>query len=98
MSKKLYVFVAVLLVAAFVLAACGKSAPAAKTEAPKKPFRIAVVLPSSIHDLAFSQSMYDALVAVQKKMGGESAMQFVYSDGMYKGGGAAAAGGVVTRR
>ncbi len=93
MRKKLYVFVAVLLVAAFVLAACGKStpAPAAKTEAPKKPFRIAVVLPSSINDLAFSQSMYDALVAVQKQMGGKDAMQFVYSDGMYKVDDAAAA-------
>ncbi len=92
MRKKLYVFVAVLLVAAFVLAACGKATPApTKTEAPKKPFRIAVVLPSSINDLAFSQSMYQALLAVQKQMGGEDAMQFVYSDGMYKVDDAAAA-------
>ena len=92
MRKKLYVFVAVLLVAAFVLAACGKATPApTKTEAPKKPFRIAVVLPSSINDLAFSQSMYQALLAVQKKMGGKDAMQFVYSDGMYKVDDAAAA-------
>ena len=92
MRKKLYLLLSVLLVAAFVLAACGQATPApTKTEAPKKPFRIAVVLPSSINDLAFSQSMYQALLAVQKQMGGKDAMQFVYSDGMYKVDDAAAA-------
>ena len=43
-----------------------------------EPFRAAVIMPSSISDLAFSQSMYDALVAIQEEMG-EANFQFVYS-------------------
>ncbi|MCB0142943.1 MAG: hypothetical protein KDE50_23795, partial [Caldilineaceae bacterium] len=35
------------------------------------PFRIAIVMPSSTTDIAWSQAMYDALVAVQTEMGGE---------------------------
>ena len=38
-----------------------------------EPFRVAVVMPSAINDLAFSQSMYEALLFVQEEMGGESA-------------------------
>ena len=33
------------------------------------PFRVAVVMPSAINDLAFSQSIYDALVKIQDEMG-----------------------------
>ncbi len=55
------------------------------------PFRVAVVMPSSINDLAFSQSMYDALLRVQEEMGGEEAMEIVYSDGMFVVDDAAAA-------
>ena len=55
------------------------------------PFRVAVVMPSSINDLAFSQSMYDALLKVQGEMGGEEAMEIVYSDGMFVVDDAAAA-------
>jgi len=54
-------------------------------------FKVAVVMPSAINDLAFSQSMYDALVAIQDWMGGEGAMEFVYSDGMFVVDDAAAA-------
>ena len=32
-------------------------------------------MPSAINDLAFSQSMYDALLKVQAEMGGDSAME-----------------------
>jgi basic membrane protein A len=48
-------------------------------------------MPSSINDLAFSQSMYDALLRIQEWMGGEEAMEFVYSDGMFVVDDAAAA-------
>lgn len=48
-----------------------------------KPFRVAVLMPSAVNDLAFSQSMYDALVRVQNDMGGPEKMQFVYSQGMF---------------
>ncbi len=55
------------------------------------PFKIAVVMPSAITDMAFSQSMWSALVAVQKSMGGESALVLKYSENMYKVPDAAAA-------
>ena len=55
------------------------------------PFRIAVVMPSAISDMAFSQSMWSALVAIQKDMGGESALVLKYSENMYKVPDAAAA-------
>jgi basic membrane lipoprotein Med (substrate-binding protein (PBP1-ABC) superfamily) len=55
------------------------------------PFRIAVVMPSAITDMAFSQSMWSALIAVQKGMGGESAVVLKYSENMYKVPDAAAA-------
>jgi basic membrane protein A len=54
------------------------------------PFRVAVIMPSSINDMAFSQSMYDTLVAIQNEMG-EDNFQFVYSDNMYVVSDAAAA-------
>jgi len=50
-----------------------------------------VVMPSAIKDLAFSQSMYDALVAIQEKMGGPDKMELVYSDNMFVVDDAAAA-------
>lgn len=59
--------------------------------APVKPFRVAVVMPSAINDLAFSQSMYDALVRVQTEMGGPDKFEFVYSEGMFNVDDAAAA-------
>lgn len=99
MKKNLLVML--VLVFALVLSACGGSAaptkePAAPapTEEPAaaaKPFRVAIIMPSSITDLAFSQSMYDALLAVQKEMGGESAMEIDYSEGMFVVDDAAAA-------
>jgi len=55
-----------------------------------KAFRVAVIMPSSINDLAFSQSMYDAMVAIQEEMGKEE-FQFVYSESMFVVADAAAA-------
>jgi basic membrane protein A len=54
-------------------------------------FRVAVIMPSNINDLAFSQSMYDALIAIQSEMGGEEKMELVYSEGMFVVDDAAAA-------
>jgi basic membrane lipoprotein Med (substrate-binding protein (PBP1-ABC) superfamily) len=45
-------------------------------------FSVAVVAPSAINDLAFSQSMYDALVAIQEEMG-EEAFQFDFQEGTF---------------
>jgi basic membrane protein A len=47
-----------------------------------EPFRVAAVAPSATNDLAFSQSMYDALLAVQEEMG-EDAFQFDFQDGTF---------------
>jgi basic membrane lipoprotein Med (substrate-binding protein (PBP1-ABC) superfamily) len=79
--KKLSVILIGLLVLAMVLMGCQAATPAA-TEASAKSFRVAVVMPSKINDLAFSQSMYDALMAVQNEMGKEN-FEFVYSDNMF---------------
>jgi basic membrane protein A len=62
------------------------------TEAPAaEPFRVAVVMPSAINDLAFSQSMYDALLRIQEEMGGPDAFEIVYSENMFVVDDAAAA-------
>lgn len=66
------------------------SAPAASAPA-AAPIRIAVVMPSATNDLAFSQSMYQALRAIQTERGGESGMQLVYSENMFNVPDAAAA-------
>jgi len=60
-------------------------------EPPAEPFRVAVVMPSAINDLAFSQSMYDALLRVQVDMGGPEAFEIVYSESMFVVDDAAAA-------
>ncbi len=45
-------------------------------------FRVAVVAPSATDDLAFSQSMYDAMLALQEVYGEEN-FQFVFQDGTF---------------
>lgn len=45
-------------------------------------FRVAAVAPSATNDLAFSQSMYDALMAIQTEMG-EDNFQFDFQDGTF---------------
>jgi len=55
-----------------------------------KAFRVAVIMPSSISDLAFSQSMYDALLTIQEEMGKEN-FEIVYSESMFVVADAAAA-------
>ena len=84
------------LVFALVAAACGSggtttTAASGTTGASTEPFKVAMVAPSAVTDLAFSQSMYDALLAVQQEMGGESAMEIAYSDNLFVVDDAAAA-------
>ena len=90
--KKFAWFLTVVLAFSLVLSACGSgAAPAPATSAPVEKFRVAVVMPSAINDLAFSQSMYDALVRVQKDMGGPDKFEIVYSENMFVVDDAAAA-------
>ncbi|MBN2549149.1 MAG: BMP family protein [Anaerolineales bacterium] len=85
--KKMFITLSLFVIAAMLLSACQPAAT--PTEAPKpteapveKAFRVAVVMPSKINDLAFSQSMYDALVMIQNEMGKDK-FEFVYSDNMF---------------
>jgi basic membrane lipoprotein Med (substrate-binding protein (PBP1-ABC) superfamily) len=55
-----------------------------------EPLSIAVVSPSAINDFAFTQSIYDAMIALQGTFG-EDIIQFVYSEGMFVVDDAAAA-------
>ena len=89
--KKLQILFAGLMILALLLGACTQTATPTEeeaeqqpveTQAPAEPFRVAVIMPSKINDLAFSQSMYDALVTIQNEMGAEN-FQFDYSDNMF---------------
>jgi basic membrane protein A len=79
------------LLAATVLTACAQATPAVvATSAPATPFRVALLMPSTRNDLSFSQSMYDALVAMQNELGKDK-FDFVYSENMFQVSDAAAA-------
>lgn len=90
MKKRELIF-GVFLIFTLLLAACGgAAAPAEEEPEAAEPFRVAVVMPSAISDLAFSQSMFDALTLVQNEMGEEN-FEFAYSDGIFVVDDAAAA-------
>jgi basic membrane protein A len=68
-----------------------EEAEEAPAEEAAEPFLVAVVMPSAINDVAFSQSMYEAILFVQEEMGGPEAFDFVYSENMFNVDDAAAA-------
>jgi basic membrane protein A len=84
-SNKIKMILLLVLVA-LLISACGGTEEAATPEV----FKVAVVMPSAINDLAFSQSMYDALLGIQTEMGAEN-FEFVYSESMFVVDDAAAA-------
>jgi basic membrane protein A len=88
--KKFVWLLSLILTFTLMLSACGGVAATA-TPAAAEPFRVAVVMPSAINDLAFSQSMYDALVRVQTEMGGPDTFEIRYSENMFVVDDAAAA-------
>lgn len=53
--------------------------------------RIAIVMPSTITDLAWSQAMYDALVRIQTEAGGPDVVEIAYTENMFNVTDAAAA-------
>jgi basic membrane lipoprotein Med (substrate-binding protein (PBP1-ABC) superfamily) len=80
-------FLAILLVLlALLVSACGGGSGGESGV-----FRVAVIMPSTVNDLAFSQSMYDALLKIQADMGGPDKMELVYSENMFVVDDAAAA-------
>lgn len=52
-------------------------------EEPAEPLRIAVLMPSSAGDMAWSQSMITALTTIQEEMGGESALEMSYTENVF---------------
>jgi basic membrane protein A len=85
--KKIVKISVLLMFVTLLLVGCGGGEEEAT--APEV-FRVAVVMPSAINDLAFSQSMYDALSAIQDERGADK-FEFVYSEGMFVVDDAAAA-------
>lgn len=53
--------------------------------------RIAIVMPSTITDLAWSQAVYDSLLRLQDEAGGEDVMELAYTESMFNVTDAAAA-------
>ncbi len=86
MSKIIKLLTLTLLLA-FALGACSS----AEDEPEDEKLRVAVIMPSSITDLAFSQSIYDALLKIQAERGGEENFEFVFSENMFQVDDAAAA-------
>ncbi len=80
--------IALILMLSLLLVTCGGETSSGGGE--EGPFRVAVVMPSAINDLAFSQSMYDALVKIQGEMGAEN-FEFAFSDNTFVVDDAAAA-------
>ncbi len=94
MNKLSKLAVMILLLALAVSACAPAATPASPTAPPAaeptdvpveaaEPFRVAVVTPSANNDLAFSQSIHDAIVLVQAAMGGPENMQYVISESMF---------------
>lgn len=87
--RKLYRSTLLLIVLALLLVACASPTPTEvpmeeePAEEPAEPFRIAVISPSATNDLAFSQSMYDAVMLIQEEMGGEDAVEVAFSDNLF---------------
>jgi basic membrane lipoprotein Med (substrate-binding protein (PBP1-ABC) superfamily) len=74
--KKVSLLLTVLLIVVMAV-------PALTSSAQDEEIRIAVVMPSTINDLAFSQSMYDALVALQEEYDQIPDDGIAYSENMF---------------
>ena len=85
--RKLYAVLSIVMLVGVLLSGCGGGGTGGNAKA----FRVAVVMPSAINDLAFSQSMYDALVTIQTERGGAENFEIAYSDGTFVVDDAAAA-------
>lgn len=86
--KRLSAIGMLVLVLALVVSACGgatttTTTQAATTTAAAHPLKVALIAPSATNDLAFSQSMWDALQAIKQEMGGDSAMEIAVTDNAF---------------
>ena len=88
--KKMQKLMVMLLLVGLLLTACGGGGDDTTTDETAGPFRVAVVMPSATTDLAFSQSMYEALLLLQADRGVDN-FEIVYSENMFVVDDAAAA-------
>jgi basic membrane lipoprotein Med (substrate-binding protein (PBP1-ABC) superfamily) len=98
MKKTLSKMSILLLVLTLLLSACAQATPApapAVDNQPstpaEKPLRVALIMPSSISDYAFSQSFYEGLMTVQREMGADKMEPPALSENMFNVPDAAAA-------
>lgn len=84
--KKLVHLLTIMMVMLFLATACGGGEGSVEDDT----LSVAIVSPSAINDFAFTQSIYDAMLALQEDMG-EDAVEFVYSESMFVVDDAAAA-------
>ncbi len=87
--SKIFKITVLIILLTLALSAC--SATDEATDDEMDTLRVAVIMPSSITDLAFSQSIYDALIKLQEEMGGPENFEFVFSENMFQVDDAAAA-------
>jgi basic membrane protein A len=90
MRAKITFGIGLMLVALLALTACQAAVPVPGATTAEEPFKVAIVMPAPITDLAWSQSMYDGLKAVQAEMGADK-FEIAYSDNMFQVADAAAA-------
>src|SRR5260221_1692891 len=91
MKQRLFVVTSILLAAALLALAgtfttavvLAQSTPAATLPALAKQFKIAVVAPSAKNDLAWTQSIYDALVKVQTEAGRKAKLALTISENLF---------------
>ncbi len=79
------------VIAVMLFSACTAAPQATTGPGVSGTFKIAIVMPSAINDNAFSQSIYEALLSVQKDMGGPTKLEIAYSETMFNVPDAAAA-------
>ncbi len=82
-TRMLFASLMVAAVAGLAMASGAKDAAPTGAAPAAKPLKVAVIMPSATNDMAFSQSMFSALKSIQAEMGGESAMELVYSENMF---------------
>ena len=91
---KRFITILLLLLMGVLLVSCGGGEEAAESESASgdiDPIRIAIVMPSATTDLAWSQAIYDALVRIQEKSGGEDVVEIAFTENMFNVTDAAAA-------
>jgi basic membrane protein A len=89
MKNKRWLLIALMVALALLLVACGGGGEEESAEIEN--VRIAIVMPSTITDLAWSQAMYDSLLRLQAEAGGAEVMEIAYTENMFNVTDAAAA-------